>query len=162
MPVLPSYRIQSSDLLCKPLTGFYMRAALTLNGLIESMTIQFRLFWKMTSALFVEHWFVKEDLVLLRKVFQNSVHIECYNATVVSCIKAFCICLKRYVYLCCCQDMISRFPRSVPELFIIIQDRIQKFSGEHTYLKQSLAFFLATTIVGCGEEKFESLMSQIL
>ena len=58
--------------------------------------------------------------------------------------------------------MISRFPRSVPELFIIIQDRIQKFSGEHTYLKQSLAFFLATTIVGCGEEKFESLMSQIL
>ena len=31
--MLPSYRNQSVDLLCKSLTGFYMRAALALNGL---------------------------------------------------------------------------------------------------------------------------------
>ena len=33
MPVLPSYRNQSIDLLCKSMTGFYMRATLAFNGL---------------------------------------------------------------------------------------------------------------------------------
>ena len=33
MPVLPSYRNQSVDLLANQLTGFYMRATLALNGL---------------------------------------------------------------------------------------------------------------------------------
>ena len=34
MPVLPTYRNQSIDLLANQLTGFYMRATLALNGLI--------------------------------------------------------------------------------------------------------------------------------
>ena len=33
--VLPSYRNQSTDLLCNQLTGFYTRTTLTFNGLRE-------------------------------------------------------------------------------------------------------------------------------
>ena len=45
MPVLPSYRNQSIELICSAnqLTGFYMRATLAFNGLINLMQVSFRL-----------------------------------------------------------------------------------------------------------------------
>ena len=65
-----------------------------------------------------EFRFEKEDLFLIHDVLQVPDQITCYNGTVVSGIKALCICLKRYAYPCRYPEMIPRFGRPVPELCI--------------------------------------------
>ena len=52
-------------------------------------------------------------------VLQIRDEIVCYNGTKVSDIEDFCIFLKRHAYPCRYLDLIHRFARTVPELFII-------------------------------------------
>ena len=56
MPVLPSYRSQSIDLLCK-LTGFYMMATLAFNGLNKNE--------KADRAVATDKWLTLDLYVLL-------------------------------------------------------------------------------------------------
>lgn len=66
-----------------------------------------------------EFRFEKEDIVVLRNIFQLPNRFICYNGTNVCSLEALCIFLKRFAYPCRYLDMISRFGRSVPELCII-------------------------------------------
>ena len=51
MSVLPSYRNQSIDLLANQLTGFYMRATLTFNGLNKPACFKYLWFFSGDPAL---------------------------------------------------------------------------------------------------------------
>ena len=45
--------------------------------------------------------------------------IICYNGTKVDGIESLCIFLERFAYSCRYSDMISRFERTMPELFLV-------------------------------------------
>ena len=86
----------------------------------------------------VEFRFDKDDIYTLVHTFRLPEVIRCYNGVIIDSLEALCICLKRYAYPCRYADMIPRFGRPVPQLYMAANFITEIIYNRFSYLLTEL------------------------